>query len=195
MQTKAKSNSVITSTFDSDTRVLTFNVLGQGSLRLDLNRVSAANLARAAVHGFNQRIPDSAAIGQADSDGVPIAADERTRMKFERMRVLCEHYETGTEDWARRAAGGEGGARSITLEALARVQACTYEEAQALVARRAEKSGKKPAAILAVLRNASAIAAAILKIREERTASAGSAEAAEDMLAELNEDGGEDAAE
>ncbi len=66
MQSKPKANSIITSVYDAERNVIKFTVLGQGEMELDLNKVSKENLAYAAVHGFNQRIPDGAAIGATD---------------------------------------------------------------------------------------------------------------------------------
>lgn len=171
MQTKPKANSIITSAYDAKRNTLIFTVLGQGTVELDLNKVSAANLARAAVHGFNQRVPDAAAIGVTDKDGEVIPRDERTRIKYERMNDLCRFYESGTEEWGRKAAAGEGSGRSITIEAIAKVKSLTYEDAEALVAKHADvsfKGDRKKA--LAQLRQATKVAQAILDIRAEREA-------------------------
>lgn len=178
MQSKPKSNSLITSTIPEGTDmvhvtvtipvVMLFTVLDEGNITLNLQKVHPVNLGRALVYGFNQRLPDGAAIGLTDKEGDIIPAEERTRMKWEKMVALRDHYESGTAEWSRRGDGNGEGARSITLEAIARVQECTYEEAAAMVQARAEKTGKKTAAILAKLRGADSVAKAILAIRMER---------------------------
>lgn len=171
MQTQPKANSIITSKYDEARNVLVFTVLGQGDVELDLNKVSAANLARAAIHGMNQRIPDAAAIGMTDKDGEIIPKDERTRIKYERMNDLCRFYESGTEEWGRKRAEGEGSGKSLTIEAIARVKGLTYEEAEALVQRHADtvlKGDRKKA--LAQLRQAQKVVEAMAAIRSERDA-------------------------
>ncbi len=77
---------------------------------------------------------------------------------------LVAHYETGTEEWAMRSGGGGG--TSITLQAVARVRGCTYEEAEASVARYAESHYKGDTkAALAFLRTGAKVGEAILAIR------------------------------
>lgn len=171
MQTKPKSNSIITSRYDEARNVIIFTVVGQGDLKLDLGKVSKANLARAAIHGFNQRIPDAAALGVTDKDGAVIPRDERTRIKFRRMEELCLHYESGTEEWGRKGTGDGGGSRSITIEAIARVKGLSYEEAAEKVKVHADTClGGDTKKALAQLRKAAAVQEMITAIRAERDA-------------------------
>lgn len=60
-----------------------------GQLVFHADRASTANNAYAALHGFNQRIGDAAALDAGAS-----MAD-----KFAAMRTLVDHYETGSDDW------------------------------------------------------------------------------------------------
>jgi hypothetical protein len=172
MQTKPKENSIVTSSYDAERNVITFTVKGQGDMTLDLNKVSKENLARAVVHGFNQRIPDAAAIGRTDADGKIIPEDERTRIKWERMNELCVHYESGTTEWSRKGEGGPS--RVLTIEAIARVKGITYEDAEAIVDKHAEMHKMERKAALADIRKKSAKTVAMMDtIRDERRAAKG----------------------
>lgn len=173
MQTKPKTNSVITSRHDTERNVLVFTVLGEGDVELDLNKVHADNMARAAIHGFNQRIPDAAAIGVTDAEGNVIPKAERTRIKYERMNDLCRHYESGTAEWSRKG-DGSGGGRSITVEAIARVKGVDYATADGMVDRHAGAvCGGDRKKALAFLATGTKVAAAIVDIRNERAAAKG----------------------
>ncbi len=184
MQTKPKANSIITSRFDTDRNTIIFTVKDQGDVELDLSKVHEDNMRQAAIHGWNQRIPDAAAIGRTDKDGRIIPEAERTRIKFERMNELCRHYESGTDRWNRTAEGDGSGGRALTIEAIARVQGIAYAEAVRRVEALAEhKHGGDTKAALAVLRKAGAIQAAMAEIRAEREPKTDLN--AEEMLSEL----------
>lgn len=173
-----KANSLITAkvleeTFEVTLKLpvgITFTVLDTGEVGLDLRKVSAANLAYAVVHGFGQRIPDAAAITTTDKDGTVIPKDERTRIKYEKMNEVCVHYESGSVEWAMKARGDGAGARSITLEAIARVKGCTYDEAKAKVEAHAEVHKIDSKKALAELRKSAKVQEAIAAIRAEREA-------------------------
>lgn len=108
MNTKAKSNSVITHEIESD-GIIVFNVLGAGKISFDLASVNAANKLQAMTHGFIQRISDAAAISRDPETGKPATPEE----KFEAMLRLVKHYESGASEW--RIAGVGGVARSSVL--------------------------------------------------------------------------------
>lgn len=167
MQSKPKSNSIVTHTRNDATGVLTFNVLGVGSFEFDPTKAAPVNREHAEYHGWLQRIVDGAAIPVADPEGNIVPKSERSRMKYAAMIRLRDHYESGAEDWS--LAGGGGGARSITIEAIARVFECEYEEAVEMVERHAEKkyAGNTKTA-LAKLRAEPKVQAAMLAIRQER---------------------------
>lgn len=169
MQTKPKANSIITSRFDEERNIIVFTVLGEGEVELDLTKVSPANMARAAVHGWNQRIPAAAAIGVTDKDGTIIPKAERTRIKYERMNDLCRFYESGTEEWARRAAGG-GGGRSLVIEAIAALRDVTYESVSEHLDREALRLNVTRPKLLASLRADAEIAAKMREIEDSRVA-------------------------
>ncbi len=170
MNAKPKSNSIITTVYDEAADTITYTVQDVGSIVLDLNKVAKINIARAAVHGFGQRIPDSAAIGVTDEDGNVIPKADRNRMKFDRMKALVEFYETGTEEWSRKSGGNGEGRRSIVITALSRIQGISYENADTMVRGRAEKTGKTVKAYLSKLSEAERVKKEILAIQSERIA-------------------------
>lgn len=112
MQTKAKSNSVIT--HEVVGQLISFNVREAGSITLDLGKVANANRERAEVHGFIQRISDAAAISRDPLTGKPASPTE----KLEAMRELVEHYESGSAEWSRRREGGMGATGGLLFRAL-----------------------------------------------------------------------------
>lgn len=67
-----------------------------------LDRAHADNVAYAALHGFNQRIGDAAAI-EAKDGKYPTLSD-----KFDGIRKLIAHYESGSAEWDLKAQIGEG---------------------------------------------------------------------------------------
>lgn len=106
MVTKPKSNSVITHGIEGD--VITFTVAGQ-TLAFDMAKVDESIRQRAMVHGLIQRISDAAAMSRDPATGQPATPEA----KFAAMRVLVDHYESGTSEW--RVAKGESGPRSGNL--------------------------------------------------------------------------------
>lgn len=114
MQEKAKSNSTIT-----HRRVdgkIEFTVLGAGVFTFDPDKVSAENRARAMIHGFLQRISDRAAISRNPENGQPATPQD----KFERMKAMAEHYESGTTEWGLRAPATPGVDSGLTIRAMIR---------------------------------------------------------------------------
>lgn len=125
MNTKAKSNSVITHNVSEDT-FITFNVLGVGSLTLDTTNLSNECRNRAMIHGMIQRISDAAAISRDTETGQPATAQE----KFDAMKRLVDHYESGTAEWSRVAAAGEGKSGGLLARALVKITGKPMAEVQ-----------------------------------------------------------------
>lgn len=185
MQTKAKSNSIVTSEYEEG--VITFRIRGAASpILFHLDRVSEANRRRAEVHGWVQRIVDSAAVGMTDADGAIIPAPERDAMKYAAMVKVRDHYESGTEDWARRAVAGERETGGMTLRAVAAVSGVTVDVMRERVKAMAEKRGVTERVYLNSVAGSAAVQA---KIAEFRAASP-SAIDADALLDELT--GGEE---
>ena len=162
MQTKAKGNSVITHALDGDK--ITFTVLGAGAVVMDTTKLADAIMQRAAIHGLIQRISDAAALGRDPDTGRSASPMD----KLSAMTELVAYYETGTEEW-KRTGTGEGGGKSITIEAIAKVKSVPYEVAVDYVERYAkakfEGDTKKT---LAFLRKSGSVAEAIAEIRKSR---------------------------
>ncbi len=161
MQTKAKANSVITHAMEGD--VITFKVKNAGEVGLDMTKLHEEIVKRAAVHGMIQRISDAAAISRDSETGASATPKE----KLAAMSALIEHYMSGTEEW-RRTGTGEGGGKSLTIEAIAQVKGVTYEVAEQYVADFAGKKGEEVKKVLAKLRNSAAVRAAMDEIRSKR---------------------------
>lgn len=107
-------------------------VVGDYSLTFTMDKAHADNLAYAALHGFNQRIGDAAALTQGAS-----MAD-----KFTAMRKLAEHYESGSPSWD---MGRVTGPRKSADEMLAELLANDPEKLAAIVAAAQEAAARKAA--------------------------------------------------
>jgi hypothetical protein len=103
MQTKPKANSVITHEIVGGE--ITFTVRDAGAVTLNVAKLSDRVRDRAMLHGMIQRISDAAALSRDPATGIPATPAD----KLASMRALVDHYETGTEEWNRRRAGGDGG--------------------------------------------------------------------------------------
>jgi len=170
MQTKAKANSVITHSISPSGDELAFDVLGVGVLRFDLTAVHGDIRHHAFVHGMIQRISDAAAISRDPETGEPATAQD----KFDAMQRLVAHYESGTPEWSRRAAPGEGNKGGLLFKALCIMSAETKtpEDIKAWMA-------GKTKAQLAALRATERVAAIIATLRPD----SGNAD---ELLDELN---------
>lgn len=111
MQTKPKSNSVVTHAQGED-GALIFRVKDVGELRFDIAKCSEATRKRAELHGWIQRISDAAAQSRDTKTGKPA----EPREKLSAMKRLVDWYETGTVDW--KMSGGERTAPGSAEKAL-----------------------------------------------------------------------------
>lgn len=102
MQTKQKSNSVITHSYADG--VLVFNVKDAGEVRLNVADVSAEVRERAMLHGLIQRLSDGAAKSRDEATGLPATSEE----KLAGIKALADHYASGSVEWNRKRAAGEG---------------------------------------------------------------------------------------
>lgn len=115
MNTKAKSNSVIT--HEVNEHSLVFNVQGAGRLVFNTLLVSKENHMQAKMHGFIQRISDAAAISRDPETGQPASAQD----KFDAMSRLVAHYESGTSEWSRKPVAGERERGGLLFKALCKM--------------------------------------------------------------------------
>lgn len=111
MQTKQKSNSVITHRVDGP--VIVFSVIGVGEIELNTENLHTDVAARAAIHGMIQRISDAAAIPRDPETGKSATPQE----KYDAMAALVAHYESGTAEWS-RVGQGTGEPRGQLFRAL-----------------------------------------------------------------------------
>lgn len=154
MNTKAKSNSVITHSVDGDT--ITFTVLGVGSLQFNKTKASMENRGHSEDHGWTQRISDAAAIPRDPETGESATAEQ----KYEAMQRLVAHYESGTSEWSRRPAAGEGQTGGLLFKAL-----CVMSSETKTPAEIREWMAGKTKAQLSALRNQPKIAEVINSLR------------------------------
>ena len=176
METKKRSNSVISTRLEGD--AIVFSVAGVGELHLPFGELSDAVKHRAMIHGLTQRISDAAALSRNPETGKSATPQD----KYDEMARLVAHYRTGTPEWSVKRAGGTGETREngITLRALAAVQGADVATMRERVDRLAEKQGVTTRAILAKISQQPAVATKIAELRAQ-TVSVD----ADDMLAEL----------
>ena len=182
MQTKPKSNSVVTHALRPD-GVIVFNVVGAGPITFDYRaKVHANNRARAEVHGWCQRIVDAAAIPRDTTTGRSATPAD----KHAAMQRLVTFYESGTGDW--RANTASGGPRKSTLDALALAAVAEAtgrapDEVRDMIERGAAAKSVSREVYLATLATSSRVAPII-----ERMRAAGLGEiTGDDLLAEAME--------
>lgn len=167
MQTKPKSNSILTHVWDMEAGNITFRVKDAGDVVLDMTKVHADNVTRAAYHGFTQRVSDGAAIPRDTKTGLSATPAE----KMAAIKAICEHYMSGSADW-RLVTAADGG-RALTVEAIARVKGVDYDTANGWVEEfaKAKYEGDTKKA-LAFLRDGARVREAMDAIRAERTPAA-----------------------
>lgn len=164
MQTKPKSNSVITHVWNMEAGTIRFNVKEAGKVTLDITKIHADNVTRAAYHGFTQRVSDGAAIPRDTKTGLSATPQE----KLEAITAICNHYMSGSADW-RLVVATDG--RALTVEAIARVKGVDYDTANGWVEEfaKAKYEGDTKKA-LAFLRDGERVREAMEAIRAERLA-------------------------
>lgn len=154
METKKRSNSVVSAMVGETT--VKFVVDGFEPLVLDTTKINQVNRDRAVMHGFKQRIQDAAAISRDTETGQPASPAE----KYEAMKVLVDHYNSGTPEWnIARAAGSPRETGGMLLEALAQLNPKkTRDELQTFIKglnkteRDAVSTSKKVAPVIEAIR-------------------------------------------
>lgn len=133
-----KENQSVKPIIEMDKDQIVFEVRNKTPLILHMDKVHVDNIKRAAFVGMAQvRIVDAAAVGMADKDGRIISATERQDMKYNRMKALIEHYESGTPEWSRKGVGAPDKS-AIILRALAQVRGAEVAEVLDLATKYAE---------------------------------------------------------
>lgn len=161
--------------------------IGDGGepLVLDMNKVHASIVARAALVGMAQvRIVDAAAVSATDKEGNIRSNAERMALKRARMAALIAHYESGSDQWTIRQSSGPADV-GITMEAIAAVLGIALSDVAARLDRMAEKVGVERKKILADLATDEKVAAEMDRIRAERRKNAPKKVDTSALLAEL----------
>jgi len=182
MQTKAKSNSIITHSWDEATQGLTFNVVGAGAVTLKLPMVSKVNMARASRHGLIQRVSDAAAKNRDPVTGLSAAPAE----KLASMARLVDHYNSGTEEWNPTRDASGPGLDGVILAAVGEATGKSLDDVRVMVGTGAAEKGITPRAYLAALGTAKLVAPIVARIRGKDAGVSG-----DDLLAEAMSEGGE----
>ena len=126
----------------------------------------------AMLHGFKQRGADNGAVERKTKEGRIRTADEQEALRWENVRTMVEHINSGTARWNLREPGA-GGARKPTINTDLVIRAAvavkggtvTYADMRAYLQRRATAAGCGLDAIAASLANDPKVAAAIAEIR------------------------------
>lgn len=158
MNDKRKSNSVVTHSLEGN--LLQFNVKGAGEFTLDMAKLHPDVLAKAAIHGLIQRISDRAAIDRDGDTGLPASAES----KMARMRLLAEHYMSGSAEWSTRIAS-EKDSGGITIEAVSAWKGKSASEVRVWVESKSASEGIEPKEVLRKLASLPEVIREIAKIR------------------------------
>lgn len=172
MQSKPKSNSVITSKLD-EAGVLVFTVRGAGpdgadaTLSLDPKSMHEKNRERAMIHGLVQKVSDRAALSRNTVNFKPATPAE----KLAAMRVLVDHLASGSEEWSptRASAVPKGPTLDpILVAAVVEATGRLDSEVREMIAKGAGKKSVTPAVYLAALANAAAVRPIVERLRAEQ---------------------------
>lgn len=176
LDAKAKSNSVVTTTFDHDGDRIIFKVIGAGELVFHRKRASIECRHVAELFGWKQRIVDAAAVSRDPQTGQPATA----ATKFARMKELVEHYETGTTTWERKAAA-PGLDSGLVILAMTRVLERDPAGIEDILGKTMTKRGVDRAGALRVWAQSAQVAEMMTAIQNER----GQRASADDLLDEM----------
>jgi hypothetical protein len=126
------------------TGLITYNVLAcpgfaGDSFDLDLNKVAKENRIRAEFAGWNQRVPDAAAVERSDRKGRILPEAEHRAEKARRMRRLVAHYMSGSPEWNLTSRGGPSITDLLTIRAFSVAVGKGLEDSETMLAAQAAK--------------------------------------------------------
>lgn len=104
---------------------------GLDPLTLKMADVNPSNRAYAALHGIAHRCGDAAAISRTEANAYTVTE----AMRREAVAEMVAHYGGGSAEWNLKPSARKP-AQNATILAIAERMGCTYEEAEAEVARR-----------------------------------------------------------
>lgn len=169
MQTKPKSNSVVTSSVTAD-GIIHITVLGAGKIEFDPQLAHPSMRHRAEYHGWIQRLADGAAKSRDPVTGKPASPAD----KLAAIHALAAHYTSGIDQWKVTATGGGRSSNSeIILRALANIGDVEIEVIRSRINAMAEKKGTKPATLLSALAGRKDVAEEIIRLRAEAATASG----------------------
>lgn len=186
MQTKAKSNSIITHAI-LDGKI-EFTVKDAGKIVFDPLKMSTQNQSRAMYHGCIQRISDGGALSRNPETGLAASPAD----KLARMQRIADHLMSGSTEWALKAVVGEGVNAGLVIQAMIQLtKARDVDHANELIDKLALKREIKRDEAIKLLASAADIKVKMAEIRAEQASSKVSAD---DLLDGLDEEGeGEEA--
>jgi hypothetical protein len=162
---KKRANSILSQRVIDGNREYT--VYGIGTLTLYPDKVSAVCRAYAMGHGFDQRVRDAAALSANRDTGKSATPQE----KFDAMKRIVDHLNSGTDDWhIKVAAAPKGPDAGTIILAMVRALHKTVDEVEALLAATMAKRGVDRNGALKVWEDSKQVAAMILVIKTERLA-------------------------
>ena len=164
MQTKPKSNSIITHLIRDD-GIIVFRIIGAGEIEFDPDKMSEAMGSRAALHGVIQRVSDGGAMSRNPENGKPATPQE----KLARMQAIADHMMSGTDDWRLVPSSDRAADGGLTIMAMIRCGvAVDVDAANGLVDGIALKRSIDRKAALALWASTERVAKAIADIRASR---------------------------
>ena len=113
MQTKQKSNSVITTEYEAARGVWIFNVVGLSPVELYRDKLHADILERGLIEGISDRVADKAAKSRDKVTGIAASPAEKRAA----MQGIVDYYETGAAAWSMHGEAISG-LDSVLLKAL-----------------------------------------------------------------------------
>lgn len=177
-QPKMREGSVLAVVIDEPNQSIVFNVKGAApdggskTITFDMRKVHPNNAAYAALHGFNQRLRDAAALSRNPETGAaPTPAD-----RFAAIERLVEHYHSGAAEWNLRPAAGErvSGETAMLAAAIAELKGKDVGEVRAWLKTKTAAEQK-----------ALAVSAAIKPIMDRMREAAAAPVDAEELLGEI----------
>ena len=169
----ARENAAMEVTINVAEETVTFKRIATGETAVIRAKDAHADMRHyAMLHGFKQRGADNGAVERKTKDGRIRTAAEQEALRWENVRTMVDHINSGTSRWNVRDPG-KGGARKpevdvdLVIRAAVAVKGGTvsYADMRAYLQRRATTAGCGLEAIATSLANDPKVAAAIAEIR------------------------------
>ena len=169
----ARENAAMEVTINVAEETVTFKRIATGETAVIRAKDAHADMRHyAMLHGFKQRGADNGAVERKTKDGRIRTAAEQEALRWENVRTMVDHINSGTSRWNVREPGAGGAKKPIidvdlVIRAAVAVKGGTvsYADMRAYLMRRAATAGCGLDAIAASLANDPKVAAAIAEIR------------------------------